>query len=96
VTTAVHGTDLGLRRGDVRVTTLGRLRVVPGPRPGPAASRPAAVRRGRDSGRLHIPVDRTFPLADIARAHRLAERDVRAKVVVTVAAGHPEVSTHAH
>jgi NADPH:quinone reductase-like Zn-dependent oxidoreductase len=37
-----------------------------------------------DSGRLRAPVDRTFPLAEIAAAHRHVETAVRGKTVVTM------------
>lgn len=37
-----------------------------------------------DAGRLRVPVDRVFPLAQVAAAHRHAETAVRGKVVVTL------------
>ena len=38
-----------------------------------------------ESGRFSIPVAQTFPLANIAEAHRLGEKgDVRGKLVLTV------------
>ncbi len=37
-----------------------------------------------DDGRLRVPVDRTFPLSEVAAAHRHVESAVRGKVVVTI------------
>ena len=40
-----------------------------------------------DAGRLRPTVDRSFPMAEVAAAHRHAEGGVRGKVVVDLRAG---------
>jgi NADPH:quinone reductase-like Zn-dependent oxidoreductase len=61
----------------------------PGPRFAAVATRARSHDLARlaalvDDGRLTIPLDRTFPLAEIAAAHRHAETDVRGKVVMAI------------
>lgn len=40
-----------------------------------------------DGGHLRVPLDRSYPMAEAAEAHRYAEGPARGKVVLTVAAG---------
>lgn len=73
------------RPGDVRAMLGG-----PGPRFAGVQTKErsqdlALLARLIDAGELRVPLDRTFPLAEIADAHRYAESgEARGKVVVTI------------